>query len=68
MHNLFKVSMAFSFRMGCSTVCNILTETFKAIWQALTPEYVMTPAGESEWKGISSQFKKSWNFSHCVGK
>lgn len=25
------------------------------------------PASEDEWKATSEEFKKNWNFNHCLG-
>ena len=59
--------MSFSFRIGRSTVCCILKETFEAIWEKLQPKYVKAPSSESEWRAISNDFEKMWNFPHCIG-
>ena len=62
-----QVSLSFSFRIGKSTVCGIVRETCEAIWKALQREYVKAPSSEEEWKGVSTQFERKWNFPHCVG-
>ena len=31
------------------------------------PLYVKAPATEREWKDVSDQFERMWNFPHCVG-
>ena len=31
------------------------------------PRYVKSPSTETEWKGVSDQFERLWNFPYCVG-
>ena len=62
-----QVSLSFNFRIGRSTVSNILNETCSAIWQVLGREYVKAPTTEDNWRGISAQFGQIWNFPNCVG-
>ena len=31
------------------------------------PFYVKAPSTEREWKGVSDQFERMWDFPHCVG-
>jgi hypothetical protein len=60
-------TIAFSYRMGHSTVCSIIPDTCDAIWNALSPEYLRTPSNHTEWKKISEDFLNVWNFPHCLG-
>ena len=62
-----QVSISFSYRIGRSTVCKIVRETCDALWKSLQPLYVKAPATEEEWKGVSDQFDRMWNFPHCIG-
>ena len=62
-----QVSISFSYRIGRSTVCKIVRETCDALWKSLQPLYVKAPVIEEEWKGVSDQFDRMWNFPHCVG-
>ena len=50
-------TIAFSYRMGHSTVCTIIPETCDAIWNALAPEYLRTPSNAEEWKTSNSSSK-----------
>lgn len=43
-----QVSLSFNYRIGRSTVCGIVRETSRAIWDALRPMYVKAPATEDE--------------------
>ena len=57
--------------MGQSTVRYILKETCKALdlRKTLQPRarYVKAPSSEADWRAISSDFEKMWNFPHCIG-
>ena len=60
-------TIAFSYRLGHSTVCNIIDETCEAIWNSLSGEFLKKPSNEADWKQISTRFYRTWNFPHCVG-
>ncbi|XP_065837891.1 uncharacterized protein [Oscarella lobularis] len=60
-------TIAFSYRVGHSTVCNIIKHTCTAIWNTLRPLYIRTPTTYSDWKEISREFNQYWNFPHCIG-
>lgn len=60
-------TIAFSYRLGHSTVCMIVEDTCDAIWNALAPEYLRTPSNRAEWMKISDGFYRVWNFPHCLG-
>ena len=62
-----QTSLAFQFRMGRSTVCNIVHKSSAAIWEALQPSWVQVPRNAAEWKNVSDQFQSMWNFPNCVG-
>ena len=62
-----QVSLSFNFRLGRSTVCNIVRETSQAIWTALQPIYIQAPTTVSDWTAISSKFQELWNFPNCLG-
>ena len=48
-----------NYRVGLSTVCNILNEVPKAIWDLISRLSVKVPATEGEWKKIAKDF---WYF------
>ena len=62
-----QTSLAFSFRAGRSTFCKIVRETCQSIWMVLTTEYLKHPSTTGEWRSISSEFEREWNFPHCLG-
>ena len=62
-----QVSLSFNFRIGRSTVSGIIRETCSALSTVLQPEYVKAPSSEEDWRDISKEFEKIWNFPHCIG-
>ena len=34
---------------------------------SINRDSVKAPSTEREWKGVSDQFERMWNFPHCVG-
>ena len=60
-------TIAFSYRLGHSTVCNIIDDTCEAIWNVLCDKNLKKPSTETEWMQISERFCRTWNFPHCVG-
>lgn len=59
-------SIAFSYRIGESTVSNIVEEVCDALWKHLKPIVLAEPL-QQEWKQIATQFKKVCQFDHCCG-
>lgn len=59
-------SLAFAYRIGKSTVCNIIRETCDVLWETLAPLYVRFPT-EDEWTQIAAEFESQWNLPHCLG-
>ena len=62
-----QASLSFKFRMGKSTVCGIVKDVCKALWNALSPEYVKMSSNEREWLSVSRQYDQMWNFPNCIG-
>jgi hypothetical protein len=59
-------SLAWSYKMGLTTVHSIVHEVCKVIWDVLAPQYVKEPTTR-EWQQISQNFYKLWNFPNCIG-
>ena len=60
-------SQSFSFRVGRSTVSNIIRETCDGIWKALSPMYLKIPSTTEDWLKIAQEFEEERNFPHCIG-
>ena len=56
-----------SYRIGKSTVCQIVSETALAIYNSLKDPYIKIPSSKEEWFNISAGFEDTWNFPHCIG-
>ncbi|KAG1684827.1 hypothetical protein GQR58_009292 [Nymphon striatum] len=49
-----------------TTVCEILSETTRAIWDTLCPIYLPTPTAQG-WLEIAHYFERTWAFPNCIG-
>ncbi|XP_011883603.1 PREDICTED: putative nuclease HARBI1 [Vollenhovia emeryi] len=58
-------SMAYAYRIGRSTVSQIVSETCDALWEVLQDE-LLEPSDEN-WKRIAAEFNDCWQFPHCIG-
>ena len=58
--------LAIRFRLGNSTVQDIIKNTCDAIWEELAPTELKPPTTEY-WQRIESGFAQRWNFPNCVG-
>ncbi|PNF19724.1 hypothetical protein B7P43_G14778 [Cryptotermes secundus] len=59
-------SIAFSYRLGISTVQNIVVDVCNIIIQQLLESYMPIPTNE-KWCGIANAIWNAWNFPNCVG-
>lgn len=59
-------ALAFSFRMGNTTVRKIIKETVRILWEELQPLHMQVPTTASL-KNNAAEFEKVWNFPHVVG-
>lgn len=59
-------TIAFSFRVGRSTVGSIVSQVCKEIWNILQPTYLPSPTEET-WKQSEIGYREMWNFPNCVG-
>lgn len=61
------VSLSFEFRVGVSTVCNIIRDTADAIYEILSPQVLLQNPRKEDWERISKEFDEKWNMPHCIG-
>ena len=59
-------TISFSYRIGLTTVSNIIAETCDALWIALQ-DYITSPSKPEEWKQFADDFWNVWNFPMCCG-
>ncbi|KAL2089296.1 hypothetical protein ACEWY4_013984 [Coilia grayii] len=59
-------SIAFSYRVGFSTVVGIVQEVCEALWSCLVQDYMPFPKGE-KWRAIAEDFAMICGFPNCVG-
>lgn len=59
--------MHFNHRIGATTAGKIVAETCAAIWQELSPLYLMTDPSTDQWRRIAERFEELWNFPNCCG-
>lgn len=58
--------LAYSFRIGKSTIATIFGETCEAIWEFLQKIHIPTPSSDL-FKKIAQDFYTKWGFPHCIG-
>ncbi|CAI5677868.1 unnamed protein product [Oreochromis niloticus] len=59
-------TIAFSFRVGVSTVCQITPQVATAIWDCLVGDFMAVPS-PGDWRSITEGFQERWNFPLCCG-
>ncbi|CAM4571098.1 unnamed protein product [Leuciscus chuanchicus] len=58
--------IASSYRVGVSTVCQIVTQVVTTIWDCLAEDYMAVPTTD-DWRSIAEGFQERWNFPLCIG-
>ncbi|XP_039454538.1 protein ANTAGONIST OF LIKE HETEROCHROMATIN PROTEIN 1-like, partial [Oreochromis aureus] len=59
-------TIAFSFRVGVSTVSQIIPQVATAIWDCLVDDFMAVPS-PGDWRSIAEAFQERWNFPLCCG-
>lgn len=59
-------SISYAFRVGVTTVSNIIRECCKAIWESLNEEVLRVPDME-KWYQIAEGFEQFWQIPNCIG-
>lgn len=49
------IDIAHHYRLGRSTVGEIIYDVSEAIWKVLQPQYLRVPCGPEEWKSIANE-------------
>lgn len=61
-----QVTIAYAFRVGRSTVSQIIKQVCKQIWLTLQPYYLPEPTTEL-WQECAKGYKDVFNFPNCIG-
>ena len=64
---MLQQDLCYSFRIGRTTVSNILKEVCDTIYDVLSPIYMQAPSTENEWRHIADDFEQQWDLPHCIG-
>ncbi|XP_052406031.1 uncharacterized protein LOC127951921 [Carassius gibelio] len=64
--SIYLRTIAFSYRIGVSTVCQIVPQLVTAIWDCLVEDYMAVPTTD-DWRSIAEGFQERWNFPLCCG-
>jgi hypothetical protein len=59
-------TIAFSYRLGNSTVNKIVMDTCKIVTEKVMSEMLPNPTVEM-WKSVGNDFYTLWNFRNCLG-
>lgn len=59
-------TIAFSYRVGNTTVAQIVKETCDVIWMKLQPIFLPAPTID-QWNSISKDFWSLWQYPNCLG-
>ena len=62
-----QASLSFNFRIGRSTVCEILNKVPKQIWNVISPISMAVPKTHSKWKRLADDVWNLLNFPLCLG-
>lgn len=65
-HGDSQYMISLEYRVGHSTVSNIIKRTCNALWEVLSKEYLKVP-DVNKWKIIAKDFETQWDFPNCLG-
>lgn len=60
------ISLSHAFRLGKTTVSNIINETCKSIWNILN-QTVFVQDTEQNWINLAQEFELMWQLPNCIG-
>ncbi len=58
-------TISVSYRMGISTIQEIVRDIAEAIWDIVMPEVMPPPRTPAEWNRIANRFERKWQFPNC---
>ncbi|KAK7160675.1 hypothetical protein R3I93_008363 [Phoxinus phoxinus] len=60
-------SLGFQYRMGSTTVSQIVISTCEALYEVMKEDYLKTPTSEAAWRAVAADFKDKWQYPNCLG-
>nr|CAI5834475.1 unnamed protein product [Callosobruchus analis] len=61
------ISLSYAFRIGASTVSEIINETCDLLWECLRELVLKAPSTDEDWLRISNEFCDHWQPPNCIG-
>ncbi|CAI6371138.1 unnamed protein product [Macrosiphum euphorbiae] len=59
-------SIMFSFRIGQSTVSNLILQCCTVLWDTLSPKVLLMP-DTNKWAQLAKEFENKWQMPNCLG-
>lgn len=59
-------SIAKDYRVGKSTICNVIREVCDCIYEVLKSQ-VLKPLSKGKLRQVASRYQELWNFGQCIG-
>ncbi|KAK0133221.1 putative nuclease HARBI1 [Merluccius polli] len=60
-------SLGFQYRMGTTTVSQIVLSSCEALYEVMKEDYLKTPTSEAAWRAIAADFFEKWQYPNCLG-
>lgn len=60
-------SLAFSYRVGASTLSALIPEVCDIIWEKMSGVHLKIPQSDEDWKLVATNFCHKWQFPNCLG-
>lgn len=60
------VSLSYAYRLGKTTVSNIIFDTCQILWDKLSSVYLQQPNRE-KWLECAKTFENNWQLPNCIG-
>ncbi|XP_036436857.1 protein ANTAGONIST OF LIKE HETEROCHROMATIN PROTEIN 1-like [Colossoma macropomum] len=59
--------LGFQYRIGSTTVSQIVLSTCEALYEVMKDDYLKTPTSEASWRAIAKDFYEKWQYPNCLG-